>query len=75
MDDCRTQIRRCSDEKILATSTTTVVLVCLSALFWGGKADIMTCLGSVVVDGGLVLYFWVGIMERKLKDFQEGLKI
>lgn len=57
--------------KTIATSMTSIVLLVLSAMFFGGSANLMVFVGGSVLISGTYLYFAVGLMEAKLEKIPE----
>lgn len=61
--------------KTISSSLTAIILLVLSAVFFGGRANLMVFVGGSVLVAGTYLYFALGIMESKLADaldMQEG---
>eukprot|EP00173_Palmaria_palmata_P001044 Plantae.Rhodophyta-Palmaria_palmata.ctg1548.p2 GENE.Plantae.Rhodophyta-Palmaria_palmata.ctg1548~~Plantae.Rhodophyta-Palmaria_palmata.ctg1548.p2 ORF type:complete len:237 (+),score=38.89 Plantae.Rhodophyta-Palmaria_palmata.ctg1548:66-713(+) len=54
--------------KTISSSLTAIILLVLSAMFFGGRADLMVFVGGSVLVAGTYLYFALGIMESKLAD-------
>lgn len=58
--------------KNIATSTTTVILVVLSAVLFRGRSNVMVFLGAGIVVVGTYLYFSLGVTEQRLQRLQQG---
>lgn len=59
--------------KNIATTTTTVVLLAVSAVAFEGRKDVMVFIGGGVVFVGTFLYFGIGKMEERLAELQKKL--
>jgi Nucleotide-sugar transporter len=60
--------------KTIATSLAAIVLLVLSAMFFGARASLMVFVGGGVLIAGTYLYFALGIMEGKLAEAEAARK-
>lgn len=60
--------------KNIATTATTVVLLAVSAVAFGGRKDVMLLVGGGVVVLGTLLYFGIGRVEERLEELEERLE-
>jgi Nucleotide-sugar transporter len=59
--------------KTIATSLTAVILLVLSAVFFGARANAMVFVGGAVLIAGTYLYFAMGLMEARIADAESAL--